>query len=421
LERPEVLPIPSAIIPFNHDEDFVERREIFDRVHQKCARPGSRTALVGLGEVGKSQIAIEHAYQTRMRSPETWVFWVHASNRTRFEQSFRDIANYVKISGRQNPKANTFQLVHDWLRDERKGKWVLILDNLDDTGFLLESASPDRETDGLDSGNSKLLVSYLPQCPNGSILITTRDKNAALQLVEQSSIITVEPMDSAHALALVQKKLDTQENNDELSEFATSLEFMPLAIVQATAYISRRSPRCSVRQYLEEFRKSDRKKTSLLNYEGGELRRDREAKNYIIITWQLSFDHIRRIKPSAADLLSLMSFFDRQGIPEALLRNYSGPGNNQQHQNESDDDSDGVGKIVYYTVICKSGDYEDSVSKDPRYIGLVLWQLYHADSPITSLDMLIMLIPALVAMLLLFCHRVQRDSHVHRTCSHPFR
>lgn len=37
----------------------------------------------------------------------------------------------------------------------------------------------------------------------------------------------------------------------------------------------------------------------------------------------MSFDHIRQIKPSAADLLSFMSFSDRQGIPENLIRHKS--------------------------------------------------------------------------------------------------
>jgi hypothetical protein len=43
------------------------------------------------------------------------------------------------VYGRQNPKVNISELAHDWLRDERKGKWVLILDNIDDAGFLLEA------------------------------------------------------------------------------------------------------------------------------------------------------------------------------------------------------------------------------------------------------------------------------------------
>ncbi|PVH69017.1 TPR-like protein [Cadophora sp. DSE1049] len=326
-EQPETPSKPSIVIPFSRDTDFVER-DILDQINQKCAVSGFRTALVGLGGVGKSQLAIEYAYRTRDRSPETWVFWVHASNAARFEQSFREIAHRVKIPGRQNPTANIFELVHDWLCDERKGKWVLILDNVDDAGFLIEAQNTgkDRETTGIGRGNSQPLVSYLPQCQNGTILITTRTKVAALQLVEDNSLIAVEPMDKVDAVALLEKKLRIREDSDtdrrqsNIGELAAVLEYMPLAIVQAAAYVCQRAPRCSVSEYLAEYRKSDSEKTSLLDNKAGHLRRDREAKNSIIVTWHISFEHIRQSRPSAADLLSLMSLFDRQGIPEGLVR-----------------------------------------------------------------------------------------------------
>ena len=263
------------------------------------------------------------------------MFWVHASNAARFEQSFRDIANCVKISGRQNPQANIFQLVHDWLRSDRNGEWVLILDNVDDAGFLVEAQSAGQ--DGRGSEKARPLVEYLPQCPNGSILITTRSKGAALKVVEQRNIITVEPMDKADGLALFERKLGWHEDGKDVVELAALLEFMPLAIVQAAAYVSQRALRYSVRQYLQDFRKSDRKRTSLLNCDSEQLRRDREAKNSILVTWQISFDHIREIRPSAADLLSLMSFFDRQGIPEALLRIRSERKDSGQDQMQSAD------------------------------------------------------------------------------------
>ncbi|MCJ1360715.1 MAG: hypothetical protein MMC33_010724 [Icmadophila ericetorum] len=322
LERLETPPNPSVVIPFSRDKDFVERGGVLDQIHQTCTVSGSRTALVGLGGVGKSQLVIEYAYRIRHLSPETWVFWVHASNAGRYEQSFREIASCVKISGRQSPMADIFQLVHDWLRNDRNGKWVLILDNVDDASFLVEARNigQDGQPNSIDSGNMRPLLSYLPQCPNGSILITTRSKDAALKLVEPRDIIPIEPMSPADALTLFENKVGRHNNGDDAVELAAALEFMPLAIVQAAVYISQRIPRYSVREYLQDFRKSDRKRTSLLNYEGGQLRRDPEAKSSIIITWQISFDYIREIRPSAADLLSLMSFFDRQGIPENLLR-----------------------------------------------------------------------------------------------------
>ena len=66
------------------------------------------------------------------------MLWVHAGGTARIEQSFRDIADYVKISGRQDPKANVFRLVHDWLRDEKSGQWLPILDNVENTDLLSE-------------------------------------------------------------------------------------------------------------------------------------------------------------------------------------------------------------------------------------------------------------------------------------------
>ncbi|PQE30876.1 hypothetical protein CJF32_00011333 [Rutstroemia sp. NJR-2017a WRK4] len=358
LERSETPPNPSIVIPFSRDTDFVERGTILDQIYQKCAVSGSRIALVGLGGVGKSQLAIEYAYRTRDRSPETWVFWVHASNAARFEQSFRDIANCVKIPGRQNLQANIFQLVHDWLRNDRKGKWVLILDNVDDASFLVQAQSIGKEgqTNNISYENLRPLMAYLPQCPNGSILITTRSKSAALKLVEQRDIIVVEPMDRADALILFENKLRRHDDSDDTAELAEALEFMPLAIVQAATYIFQRAPRYSVRDYLRDFQKSDRKKTSLLNYEGEQLRRDWEAKNSIIITWQISFDYIRETRPSAADLLSLMSFFDRQGIPKALLRCREERRNLPEDEKESSDDNQ-------TDITSNSDDDEDSSSQ----------------------------------------------------------
>ena len=256
---------------------------------------------------------------------------MHASNAARFEQSYRDIADHLKISGRRNPRANIFKLVHDWLCDEKKGKWILVLDNVDDASFLLIAQSTGKKYQRNDGDSRGPLLAYLPQSQNGSILVTTRARAAALKLVEESDIIAVLPMEELHALALLEKKLGVQGTSDGTSELVAALEFMPLAIVQAAAYITQRVPRCSVPQYLLEFQKSDREKTSLLHNEAGQLRRDREAKNSIIVTWQISFDHICRTKPSAADLLSFMSFFDRQGIPEALVRNRVRVGGYSQH------------------------------------------------------------------------------------------
>lgn len=274
----------------------------------------------------KSQLAIEHCYRTRKNSQKTWVFWAHASNTSRLEQSFWDIADQAKIRGRLEPQVNVFKLVRDWLRDEKNGPWLFVLDNADDAAVLSPSAGkgkmPAKDADGNDSSatNQWRLFDYLPPSEHGSVLVTSRTNRAAKQLVERSDIIPIEPMQDAAARALLHSKLgDVTSIDADVAELAILLDCMPLALVQAAAYIRERAPRCSVRQYIEQYRQSDNSKTSLLNQEAEQLRRDQSASNSVLITWQISFEHVRSIRKSAADLLSLMSFFDRQGIQEYLL------------------------------------------------------------------------------------------------------
>lgn len=291
--------------------------------------------------------------------------WVHAGSTARFEQSFRDIADYVEIPGRQDPKANVFKLVHDWLRDGKSGQWLLVLDNVDDTYFLPESGSAGWGGQGtsIHDKTQQPISAYLPQSQNGSILVTSRSRSVALKLVEEKDIVEVLPMTSAQALALFEKKLGSLGEGNVTANLAAALDFMPLAIVQAAAYISQRAPRYSVQRYLEDFQKSDGKKTSLLNYEGGQLRRDWEAQNSIIITLQISLEHIHRTWPSAADLLSLMSFFDRQGIPEALVRNRAADEHGHRSLKEVDKRKDGKGKVEDVSASeCSENDgFEDDI------------------------------------------------------------
>ncbi|TIA27933.1 hypothetical protein D6C78_10968, partial [Aureobasidium pullulans] len=338
---------PSCFVPYRRDPDFVDRGTLLDQLRKRRAAPASRVALTGLGGVGKSQIAIEHCYRTAEQSPGTWVFWAHASNTARLEQSFREIADQVRVRGRKDPKADVFKLVHDWLRD-KSGQWLLVLDNADDATVLSpppsdgKTWSEDNITDGGtrgDGSSSALqqpLSRYLPPSKHGSVLLTSRTRRAALEIVDDDSdILPIEPMHDATAHALLCKKLgDKVDRSDGIAELAAVLEYMPLALVQAAAFIRERAPRSSVQQYLAEYRESDSRKTSLLNRAAGHLRRDKAASNSVLLTWQISFEHIRSSRRSAADLLSLMAFFDRQGIQESLLRN---PGSTADNDSFEDD------------------------------------------------------------------------------------
>jgi Tetratricopeptide repeat len=270
------------------------------------------------------------------------VFWVHASTAARFEEGYRKIAERVGIPGWDKPEADILQLVSNWLGDESNGRWVIIVDNADDPSVFFYQ-SPDHGS----AQASRSLSDFLPQSPNGSVLITSRSRDVAYRLTgRDSDIIKVKPMDQGHALALLHKKLPRNLDTTNAIELVQTLDYMPLAITQAAAYISQRAPRITVSKYLRDLRGSDKDRATLLKNDVGDARRDGTASSSIIATWQISFEHIRKERLPAARLLSLMSLFDRQGIPETLLQ-YS-------YQEDSDIETnfeDDISTLTSYSLV----------------------------------------------------------------------
>ena len=267
------------------------------------------------------------------------MFWAHASNASRFDHSVRDILGLLRVHGRQSPNADLYELLRSWLIDTRGRRWLLILDNADEAEYLLESpAVTSQKTDRTPTPSGGRRLDYIPTCDHGTVLITTRRRDMCLKMVHRTNMLEIPPMDADHALEMMQKKIGMQDQRDDIIRLAKALDFMPLAMAQAAAYIHKRAPRCSVQQYIEKLHRSQKSKLSLLNRDETDLRRDREASNSIISTWQISFEHVHSVRPSAADLLSFMSFFDRQAIPQALLLASTIPDSDDVNQNGEDDD-----------------------------------------------------------------------------------
>ncbi|KAH7032571.1 uncharacterized protein B0I36DRAFT_361365 [Microdochium trichocladiopsis] len=104
---------PFSTVPFLPDADFVERPDVTAWLDKTLAQPGSRAALVGLGGIGKSQVAIEYAHRVRQQSPSTYVLWVHADTQARFEEAYRGIADRLQLPQRYDPKVDVLQLVYN--------------------------------------------------------------------------------------------------------------------------------------------------------------------------------------------------------------------------------------------------------------------------------------------------------------------
>jgi tetratricopeptide (TPR) repeat protein len=364
---------PFSTVPFAPDPDFVDRPEISAWICDKCSRQGARAALVGLGGVGyvnflspevtvlrwqrKSQLAIRYSHNVRDATPHTFVFWVHASTKARFEEAYRGIADRLELPGRNDPKVDVLRLVSNWLCDETNGRWMMILDNADDVEVFYPTLA--RKKDKSLTTASAPLAAYLPQSRNGSILITSRSKDAAARLAGcHNNIKEVRAMDENQALDLFRNKLQDASNEEGAADLLRALDYIPLAITQAAAFISRRG-RITASGYLDEFRRNDKKRESLLNWDSGDLRRDQSASNSVVLTWQISFECIREQRRSAADLLSLMSFFNPQGIPEWILRTHSRSvaktGDKDEADSAFDEDLDTLQAYSLITATVDSG------------------------------------------------------------------
>ncbi|KAH7111546.1 hypothetical protein EDB81DRAFT_355668 [Dactylonectria macrodidyma] len=372
---------PCFNLPFERDPDFVDRPDIMAWIREQYTGPVGRMALVGMGGFGyelewltslcktiitltgrsKSQVAIQFAHHIRDTSPQTSVFWVHASSRPRFKEAYRSIADNLRLPGRNDPSVDVLGLVRDWLQGEEVGRWLMVLDNVDDVNLFYPSSSAGR--DGTvcylaDENPAALSVQrplavFLPKCHHGIILITSRSMDAAEKLTgSHKAIYGISAMDDAQALQLFRNKLQGDFDKNAAGDLLRALDYIPLAVTQAAAYINRRAPRISVKTYLEAFRKSDKKKGSLLMSDKGDVRRDEAVSNSVVTTWQVTFEQIRRERPSAANLLSFMSFFNPQGIPEFVLHNYNGDlEDNVDRDEDSDEFEDDLDVLRGYSLV----------------------------------------------------------------------
>ncbi|KAL6890819.1 hypothetical protein GGI43DRAFT_425308 [Trichoderma evansii] len=329
LALPE-MPKTRASIPPLRNEYFVCPEDVFNVITKHSSEPSSCVALVGLGGVGKSQLALEFAYRTTANSAEVWIFWIYADTQEHIEEGFRRIAECLELPGQNLPWVDLFQLVYDWLSDERNDRWIIIFDGIYDEllvfdiGLVIDSSSGPKIKYGLKSLMHTLLQ---PQRRNGSIIVTTRDKTLGLELTRYPRhVIEIKPMPVVDATSLFRKilgpKFQAALDMNVVINLVKALGLIPLAITQAALYIEQHLPQITLNKYLEKLEESDEEKVKLLKFDAG-LHGIGTAPNTILTTWQMSFDAIRSQQPSAIKLLSLMSFFDRRGIPKWLIAPYT--------------------------------------------------------------------------------------------------
>jgi len=202
---------------------------------------------------------------------------------------------------------DVLSLVKSWLECKGCGRWLMVIDNADDAQLFSHGES---------------LGKWIPECAHGSVLITTRNKVVGSRLTRGKCLIEVGKIDETESRQLLEEKLEADDlNPDDLSRLTSRLEHLPLALVQAAAFIQEMS--ISVKEYLRLLEKSDQHLVDLLSEEFETVSRDPEAARAVAETWFLSFEQIQQQNAFARELLSLISIFDRQAIPKKFLSDYS--------------------------------------------------------------------------------------------------
>ncbi|KAJ6103632.1 hypothetical protein N7486_003854, partial [Penicillium sp. IBT 16267x] len=165
-------PSPLSTIPFARDSDFISRDTLLHQIHEKSLVSGSRIALVGLGDIGSIRVT---------KPGSSKVFGI---SRTR-----------------SKPRA---------LRNENKGKWLLILNNVNNDQLLYSFSVAGKE-DPISSRINALikpLLEYIPRSHNSSIIITSRTRDITLKMANYKDLIKVKLMEESEALELLQRKLN---------------------------------------------------------------------------------------------------------------------------------------------------------------------------------------------------------------------
>jgi tetratricopeptide (TPR) repeat protein len=289
---------PLWNVPYPHSPLFIGREalltSLYNAFHNEKAAALTQV-IIGLGGIGKTQLAVEYAYLYRDKYHS--ILWTTATTYETLFTDFVALAEVLNLPEKDSQDQTiTVNAVKHWL--ESNSKWLLIIDNADDL---------------------ELTRDFLPTGGKGHVILTTRSQ-ATRAVAQPLEVKELEPDDGAvfllrraRIIPLDASLADaSNENQSDARAIANFLDGLPLAIDQAGAYIE--ETRCSLSGYRERYQKE---RATLLK-ERGHLFSVHPAS--VATTFSLSFQKVQKANPAAADLLRFFAFLSPEVIPMDLLR-----------------------------------------------------------------------------------------------------
>jgi tetratricopeptide (TPR) repeat protein len=313
-EKPPKTHPTLWIVPFERNPRFTGRDSQLAQLEAKLFATDQTTkiAITGLGGVGKTQLVLELLYRTKQTHANCSIIWIPATKRESLEQAYLHVAQELGIAGWEEKMADAKRLVQGYLSKESAGQWLFVFDNADDIDMWIDKT-------GSDQVSSIGLINFLPRSKQGCIVFTTRDRKTAVKLAHQN-VVDVPEMNEEVATQLLQKCLIDQnpiKRHEDTTALLIELTYLPLAIVQAAAYINENA--ITMAEYLVFLREQEEEVIDLLSEDFEDDGRYRDMKNPVATTWLISFERIKRLDPLAAEYLSFMCCIDPRDIPQSLL------------------------------------------------------------------------------------------------------
>ncbi|OJD09678.1 hypothetical protein AJ78_08982, partial [Emergomyces pasteurianus Ep9510] len=295
------------MVPFEKNLRFMGREDVIAKIEASITEQNqtTKTALYGLGGIGKTQVALELAYRIRERDSEYSVFWIPCTSYEGVEQAYVSMAQLVGIH--EVKPAEAKDRVKAYL-SQRVAKWLLIFDNADDIDMWVQGST-----------DAPVLADFLPRNEQGHILFTTRNRKLAVKLASPHVIHIPEP-NIETAVKILEKSLVRNhllDDYDATTNLLKQLALLPLAIIQAAAYINENN--IGISDYAALLQEQEADVTELLSEDFGDEWRYKDIQNPVATTWLISFQQIQQLNQLAADYLLFMACINPRDIPQSLL------------------------------------------------------------------------------------------------------
>ncbi|CAG9977745.1 unnamed protein product [Clonostachys byssicola] len=311
---PRRLPPHCHTIPYIRNQEVVKRQAEVEKLHQLLSNSSACqvAALWGLGGSGKTQIALEYAYQ-RWDARDCSVFWVHADMEATFVQNYKTIARKLGLDDTQNEE-NLLGAVRD--RIESLESWVLVIDNTDDIKVFLPGQSAKKTAN---------LIRYIPQSAgkSGTVLWTSRDERID-EIVGSGRAIEISRMTEAEGRELLYTKWNKKDSGAKdatITKLLAELEWLALAISQAGAFMRRTQTRAN--EYLSMLSKKKHRWALFKASETAGIQQTPGVPNSLLGTWHISIERMQKENQLAYHILNALAYVNNQSISELMVAEFA--------------------------------------------------------------------------------------------------